>query len=313
MADPTPDSAPPPRARRRRERLIDAGLEAVSLSMMGVIAIGLLAYAGRREISRALRGWLRDHGIDAVVTVDDLDASGFSGSILLGPSSDPIFAAERIEVAYDLQAPWTTRSGSGGPFALDTRAVRLVRPRLKASLTDKGLNFGPLQPLIDQALSSPKDPKATGPAILVENARLDLRTPGGLARITGDASLDEGKLLRFDGQLARMRYADKDLVVETKGALITARKRGERLSVVARFDLDTLVSQAVELDEAKGELSTDLRLRLRRQRGVPPSCAPPSPPTPSGWATPRPRAWRPASTWPVGWTAGSPGFGSTAI
>lgn len=254
MADPTPDSAPPPRARRRRERLIDAGLEAVSLSMMGVIAVGLLAYAGRREISRELaEGWLRDHGIDAMVTVDDLDASGFSGSILLGPKGDPIFAAERIEVAYDLQAPW-----SGGPFALDTRAVRLVRPRLKASLTDKGLNFGPLQPLIDQALSSPKDPKATGPAILVENARVDLRTPGGLARITGDASLDEGKLLRFDGQLARIRYADKDLVVEAKGALITARKRGERLSVVARFDLDTLVSQAVELDEAKGELSADL-------------------------------------------------------
>jgi hypothetical protein len=253
MADPTPDPASPKRA-ISRDRLIDAGLEAASLSMMAFIAVGLLAYGGRREISRELaQSWLRERGIDAVVTVDELDASGFSGSVLLGPKSDPIFAADRIEVAYDLQAPW-----SGGPFALDTRAVRLVRPRLKASLTDKGLNFGPLQPIIDEALKSPKDPKATGPAILVENARLDLRTPGGLARITGDASLDDGQLLRFDGRLARMRYAVDDLVVEARGALISARKRGDRLSVTARFDLDTLVREDLELDDAQGEINADV-------------------------------------------------------
>jgi hypothetical protein len=253
MADPTPD----PASRKRsisRDRLIDAGLEAASLSMMAFIAVGLLVYGGRREISRELaQSWLRERGIDAVVTVDELDASGFSGSVLLGPKSDPIFAADRIEVAYDLQAPW-----SGGPFAIDTRAVRLVRPRLKASLTDKGLNFGPLQPIIDEALKSPKDPKATGPAILVENARLDLRTPGGLARITGDASLDDGQLLRFDGQLARMRYAVDDLVVEARGALVSARKRGDRLSVTARFDLDALVREDLELDDAQGEINADI-------------------------------------------------------
>lgn len=255
MAEPTPDPASPTRALRRRERLIDAGLEAVSLSMMAFIAVGLIVHGGRREISRELaQSWLRERGIDAVITVDDLDASGFSGSVLLGPKSDPIFAADRIEVAYDLQAPW-----SGGPFALDTRAVRLVRPRLKASLTEKGgLNFGPLQSLIDEALASPKEAKAGGPAILVENARLDLRTPGGLARITGDASLDDGKLLRFDGRLARMRYATGDLVVEARGALLSARKRGERLTLAARFDLDALVREDLELDDAQGQIDADL-------------------------------------------------------
>lgn len=255
MADPTPDPAPSTRSINRRERLIDAGLEAVSLSMLAFIAVGLLVHGGRREISRELaQSWLRERGIDAVVVVDDLDASGFSGSVLLGPKSDPIFAADRIEVAYDLQTPW-----SGGPFAIDTRAVRLVRPRIKASLTEQGgLNLGPLQPLIDEALASPKDPKATGPAILVENARLDLRTPGGLARITGDASLDDGKLLRFDGRLARMRYATGDLVIEARGALLSARKRGERLTIAASFDLDTLVQPDLELDDAQGQIDADL-------------------------------------------------------
>ncbi len=255
MAEPTPDPAPPTRAFRRRERLIDAGLEAVSLSMLAFIAVGLLAHGGRREISRELaQSWLRERGIDAVVVVDDLDASGFSGSVLLGSKSDPIFAADRIEVAYDLTTPW-----NGDGFAVDTRAVRLVRPRIKASLTEQGgLNFGALQPLIDEALASPKDPKATGPAILVENARLDLRTPGGLARVTGDASLDNGKLLRFDGRLARMRYATGDLVIEARGALLSARKRGERLTVAASFDIDALVQPALELDDAQGQIDADL-------------------------------------------------------
>lgn len=259
MADPTPDPASRQRA-TRRDRLVDAGLEAVSLSMLAFIAVGLLVHGGRREISRELaQSWLRERGIDAVVVVDDLDASGFSGSVRLGPKSDPIFAADRIEVAYDLTTPWMKGLGNGGPFAIDTRAVRLVRPRIKASLTDKGgLNFGPLQPLINEALASPKDRKATGPAILVENARLDLRTPGGLARITGDASLDDGKLLRFDGRMARMRYATGALVVEARGALLSARKRGERLTLAARFDLDALVREDLELEDAQGQIDADI-------------------------------------------------------
>ena len=260
MADPTPDPAPPTGAFRRRERLIDAGLEAVSLSMLAFIAVGLLVHGGRREISRELaQSWLRERGIDAVVTVDDLDASGFSGSVRLGPKSDPIFSADRIEVAYDLSTPWTKGLGNSDGFAIDTRAVRLVRPRIKASLTEAGgLNFGPLQPLIDEALASPKETKVGGPAILVENARLDLRTPGGVARVTGDASLDDGKLLRFDGRLARMRYATGDLVVEARGALLSARKRGERLTVAASFDLDALVKPDLELDDAQGQIDADL-------------------------------------------------------
>ncbi len=222
--------------------------------MLAFIAAGVLVYGGRREISRELaQSWLRERGIEASVTVDQLDATGFSGSVLLGPRSDPIFAAERIEVAYDLQAPW-----SGGPFAIDTLAVRLVSPRLKANLTDQGLNLGPLQPLIDEALKNPHKQTVGGPAILIENARLDLRTPGGVARITGDASLDDGKLLRLDGRLARMRYATDDLVVEARGALLTARKRGERLTLTARFDLDTLVREDLELDEARGEINADV-------------------------------------------------------
>jgi hypothetical protein len=259
-----PSSAPASAAARsRRAALVDAGLEAMSLAALAFVAIGFSAYAGRREISRELAlAWLNDKGVEATLDLDDLDATGFAGAIRLGPKNAPVFSAERIEVAYDLASPWTG-SGSGGKFALNTRAVRLVRPRVNARLDQNGLNFGTLQPLIDAALKSPAEPAAPGPAILIEDARVLLRTPGGPARLTGDASLDDGKLLRFDGRLGAMRYATSGLSFETNGALLKARKRGDRLTVDVQLAVKTLsVSHLgagqLDLTDAQGSLQADL-------------------------------------------------------
>jgi len=252
----TPPGAPPsaPARRPRRAAVLDAGLELMSLAALAFVTVGFCAYAGRREISRELAvAWLEDKGIDAVLALDDLDATGFAGSIRLGPENAPIFSAERIEVAYDLTAPW-----SGGDFALNTRAVRLVRPRLNARLDQNGLNFGALQPLIDEALKSPGEPNAPGPAILIEDARVSLRLPGGLARLTGDASLDDGKLLRFDGRLAPLHYATRDLTFDTGGVLLKARKRGERLTLDLDLDLRSLSAGRLDLTEARGALQADI-------------------------------------------------------
>ncbi len=164
-----------------------------------------------------------------------------------------MFSAERIEVAYDLAAPW-----SGSKFALTTRAVRLVRPRVNASLDQNGLNFGTLQPLIDEALKSPAEPTTPGPAILIEDARVLLRTPGGPARLTGDASLDDGQLLRSDGRLGAMRYATPALTFETEGALVKARKRGDRLNLDVQLNLKALSAGQLDLTEAQGTLQADL-------------------------------------------------------
>ena len=259
MAEPTPpepqnDAKPSAPARPRRAALVDAGLEAMSLAALAFVAIGFSAYAGRREISRELAlAWLNDQGIEATLDLDDLDATGFAGAIRLGPKNAPVFSAERIEVAYDLASPWT-----GGKFALNTRAVRLVRPRVNARLDANGLNFGTLQPLIDRALKSPTEPAAPGPAILIEDARVLLRTPGGPARMTGDASLDDGKLLRFDGRLAAMRYATPGLSFEADGALVKARKRGDRLTVDVQLGLKTFSAGQLDLTEAQGTLQADL-------------------------------------------------------
>ncbi|WP_297512408.1 YdbH domain-containing protein [uncultured Caulobacter sp.] len=262
MAEPAP--AP---SSTRRARLVDLGLEAVSLSMLAFIATGLVTWSGRREIGRDLaEAWLRDHGVEAVVALDEVDATGFTGKVRLGPRNAPVFAADRLEVAYDLSTPW-----AGGAFGFRTRAVRLVRPRVLASLDAEGRpRFGALQPLIDQALKAPRRPNVPGPAILIEDGRLDLTTPGGLARITGDASLDDGQLLRFDGRLAPLRYAASDLVLDGRGASASARKRGDRLTVEAMLSIDSLESRAADLTDATAKLSADLPypdLATRRASG----------------------------------------------
>jgi hypothetical protein len=257
MADPTPAPEPKTKPSRAwdRARLVDLGLEAVSLSMLAFIATGLVVWSGRREISRELaESWLRDHGIEAAVELDDVDASGFTGKVRLGARDNPVFSADRLEVAYDLALPW-----NGETFGVQTKAVRLVRPRVLASVDSHGqVRFGALQPLIDEALKSPRKPNVPGPAILVEDARLDLVTPGGRARITGDASLDDGQLLRFDGRLAPLRYAVENLALDAKGATVSARKRGERLTLDVSLAIDSLESEAADLSGASAKLSADL-------------------------------------------------------
>jgi|GEM_PF-630152 len=234
--------------------LVDIVLETMSLAALAFIALGFATYAGRREISRELAlAWLNDKGIEATLDLDDLDATGFAGAIRLGPKNAPVFSAERIEVAYDLASPWT-----GGKFALNTRAVRLVRPRVNAQLDANGLNFGSLQPLIDEALKSPAQPETPGPAILIEDARVLLRTPGGPARLTGDASLDDGQLLRFDGRLGPMHYATPSLSFDTDGAVLRARKRGDRLNLDVQLGVKTLSAGQLDLTEAQGSLQADL-------------------------------------------------------
>jgi hypothetical protein len=262
MAEPSTDTAtsqtpktPAKPAWGRRERLVDLGLEALSLSMLAFIATGLVIWSGRREISRELaEAWLRDHGIEAAVELDDLDATGFTGKVRLGSRDAPVFSADRLEVAYDLAAPW-----NGEKFGIQTKAIRLVRPRVMASIDDKGqVRFGALQPLIDEFLKSPRNPNVPGPAVLVEDARLDLSTPGGRARLTGDASLDDGQLLRFDGRLAPLHYAVSNLAIDAKGATVSARKRGDRLTIDVTLAIDSLEAEAADLADASAKLTADL-------------------------------------------------------
>jgi hypothetical protein len=55
-----------------------------------------------------------------------------------------------------------------------------------------------------------------------------------------------------------MRYATRDLSFETDGALVKARKRGDRLTVDVQLGLKTLSAGQLDLTEAQGTLQADL-------------------------------------------------------
>ena len=63
----------------------------------------------------------------------------------------------------------------------------------------------PVSPVLEMTEIQTRLLAEGGPAVLVEDARVTLRTPGGVARLTGDASLDDGQLLRLDAAIAAMR------------------------------------------------------------------------------------------------------------
>ena len=197
-----PEAEPEPPVRSAAAgRLRRAAAEAVAVALTAVIVAGFGLYAQRRAAAEGLaQQWLADQGLAGVVAVERLDADGFSGRLRVGPADDPDLEVDRIEVDLGLAPAWAE-----APFKLSTRAVRLVRPRLKARLDGRGLTFGRLDPVVREFLDRPDTDDAPGPAVLVEDGRVRLDTPFGGLRLEGSAAVDDGRLLRLDGRGAPAR------------------------------------------------------------------------------------------------------------
>ena len=241
-------AAPPPRSSLPAllaSPAVRTGADAAAFAMLAVAAVGLAVFGGRREIARELaEDWLRERGIESGFVIEAVDSGAFVGRVRLGPDRDPIFAADRVEVAYDLTPPW-----SGAPFSLSTRAVRLVRPRLRIAYDGRRFSAGPLDALIKDFLARPKTAEP-GPAVLVEDARITLTTPNGLVRVTGDAAIDDNRLLRFDGRLLPARLKGQDFVAATEGGTVSLRKVGETLTASVRLASSDLTAAGFDFDDA---------------------------------------------------------------
>ena len=125
-------------------------LEAAAMVMALVVVVALVAYGARREVGRELaQAWLREHGVESAIQIEQVDASGFSGKLRLGPAADPDLTADRIEVVFgDLTL---TR-----PFSVSAKSIRLVRPRVKLAFDGERISFGSLDPLVTDLLARPK-------------------------------------------------------------------------------------------------------------------------------------------------------------
>ncbi|MDO1559392.1 YdbH domain-containing protein [Brevundimonas sp. 2R-24] len=250
-ASPVPDQAEPTRrARPRRGRL--AG-RALLLAGIAVVAIAGTAWLARRAAAdRALTDWLARNGVEAEVEIDRLELDGAVGSILVGDPRDPELRVERVEIDYGVAWPWAR-----GGFSVTPERIRLVRPQVKARLTEQGLSFGSLDPLIEELTSRPSDPEAPKPEILVEGGRGRLLTEWGPITGTFDARLAEGRLNRLAAGLrsASLDFGETDVV--TGPLSLRLRRQGERLDVELEGTVTSLTGPLGSLRGAEAALELE--------------------------------------------------------
>lgn len=233
----------PHRTAALRSPILQAGAEAAALAMMAFAASAWVINVQREEVTRAFaEDWLRSQGVESSFEVQSIDADGFTGSVRVGPRSNPVFVADRVEVAYDLTAPW-----AGGPFKVGVRAIRLVRPRMRVTFDGRQFSAGQLDPLIRDFLARPKTDEP-GPAVLIEDSLTTIVTGNGQVRVSGDAALDDGKLLRFDGKLLPTTLKGDDFNLASSGGLVRLRKTGEALDADIRLDVGDLKTASLDLD-----------------------------------------------------------------
>jgi hypothetical protein len=247
------------RRRRRRGVRVAIGL---ALAVLVALAVALIT---RDRIAESLaRRWLGQHGVASKLKVRSLSLTGLSASLRLGDPSDPDFTVERMDVAYALSGPW-----NGKPFGVQTRSLRLVRPRLRLRLTGGHLNLGVLQPLIQEAA---KHPPGGGPQpdVTVEDGVALLLTPDGHVRFRGGGALRGGALSALDGQVDPFVFTLFGAQVQGPGGGVHVARQGERLIASADFGPVEAMGDAGRLDAARITLSGALPYPTAAARWVGP-------------------------------------------
>ncbi len=211
-----------------------------------VVAAGAGIYLARTTIGvRLAQDYLAKRGIPSALVIDRLDTGGLAGRLRVGPADDPDLTAERIEVEFE-PVPILKLAGSLPRI----RSIRLVKPRLKAKFDGKRFTVGSLQPLIDEALAKPG--AGPGPAIRIEGAEARIDSWAGLAVVTGDATIDNGRLVRArlkmptavltprPGMVARIAAADLALDADAARLVGRLNLRLDRLEGPATITGSTL-------------------------------------------------------------------------
>lgn len=228
--------------------------------------MGVIAYAARKDIAREVaQGWLRAKGIPSQIRIDTLSLSHVSGRAVLGAPGKPDLTLERFDVDYDLNL-----LDLGKPLSR-IRRVHLQKPDLVFSYNASGLSFGTL----DALLKGGGEGGVTPEDILVEDARLRVRTDYGVIGADGGLSLHEGRLRALNFTLRPGELSGPLGEGALSQGYIHARAEadadaGEVLRIEARLSADDL---SLHDAQAEGEIETrmqgahadfDLRLPYRK-------------------------------------------------
>ena len=225
------DASPQPILTPRRWGARQLTFGVLTLALAGVSGAAITLYLQREAIGvRLAFDYLRAHGVPADLKLDRLDLGGVSGSLRLGPRARPDLTVGRLEAEFGaLPAPW---SGVRPP---PIRALRLIQPVLHARLKDGRLDFGTLQPLVDQALAA-KPNGGPSPDLSIRDGRLELDTPSGRLNVVLDADLSQGRVRSLH---ARLEPTDLDAlglrVGRVEGVLSGQAAGADALHLTAAF------------------------------------------------------------------------------
>lgn len=152
------------------------------IALLVVAGAAAIAWLARRPLTEAaVDRWFAAQGVAARYRITALSPSSVTlAAVSLGPAARPEFTAERVEATVG----WS-------PLRPRIAAIRLVKPRLRATLSGGGISFGSLDRLI---------PASVGPRALpdidvtIVDGDLRLGTPAGLLRgaVEGAGRLGNG-------------------------------------------------------------------------------------------------------------------------
>ena len=151
-----------------------------------------VSYMERRVLARELvTGWLRRQGVESEIAFKAFGPSGLSGTLRIGPLSDPDLTAELVQVQYGLPSFWSGK-------AIHVTAIRLIHPQLKGRWQAGRLSLGSLDPLVQQLLKLAPDPTQNPPEVTIEDGVLHLSTDYGALVAKASGQFRGGKLDRLD-------------------------------------------------------------------------------------------------------------------
>ena len=221
------------RSNTRRYRRVLTGFGTVVLIILILAAV---AWMNRRVAAREiLVGWLDRRGIEADVSIERLELTGFVGRVRIGDAANPDVTIQRVEVDYALGLPWS-RQGLG----VTPSRIRLVRPVARATWKGGRLSFGSLDPLVEEFTGRPARPDSRGPLVLIETGRLRLDTEYGPLSVLGDARIDDGKLMRLTARMPAASLKSGDTEARALGGRLDLTTTGDRVAVTTYLSADAL-------------------------------------------------------------------------
>ncbi|UDF04262.1 YdbH domain-containing protein [Asticcacaulis sp. AND118] len=251
----------------KRKRYLKVG-GWLMLALWGTAAVGVIAYAARKDIAREVaQGWLRSQDIPSELRIDALGFNHVSGRVMLGEAGRPDLKIERFDIDYELNL-----LRFGQPLTRIKR-IHLVKPELTFSYDKKGLGFGRLDRILKSEGGGGGGPLPED--ILVEDARIKVRTDYGAIAATGGVSLKGGRLRALDaklvpgelnGPLLQGQLSDGHIRIQAE----PDADAGEALRIDANLSASDLVFKAAEPQNSElGDPATrlsgahaDLDLRL---------------------------------------------------